>query len=169
MSSRLPERVEVARAVQGGRSFEGELSLSGMRRLRDSLASEQGTVRFRIEFGADESSGAWLDLQLEAELPLTCQRTLEVFGYPVRVSQRMGIIGRVEDEAALPEGYEPLLVEDGSLDLAEVIEDELILALPVVAVKPGAPLDWVDAEAPPMEEERENPFAALEALRKKKG
>jgi len=48
-----------------------------------------------------------------------------------------------------------------------VIEDELILALPVVPLKPGAPLEWNDGEVPE-EEPEPNPFAALESLRKKR-
>ena len=48
------------------------------------------------------------------------------------------------EEAALPPGYEPLLIADGQVNLADVIEDELILALPVVPLKPGEPLEWHD-------------------------
>ena len=48
------------------------------------------------------------------------------------------------EEAALPQGYEPLLIADGQVNLADVIEDELILALPVVPLKPGEPLEWHD-------------------------
>jgi uncharacterized protein len=59
-----------------------------------------------------------------------------------------------------------LLIPDGAVDLADVIEDELILALPVVPLKPGAPLEWQD-EAPE-EEPEPNPFAALESLKRKR-
>ena len=81
-------------------------------------------------------------------LPLVCQRTLEVYRQPVHVEQRLGLIGHESDEAALPPGYEALLIVDGQLHPAEVIEDELILALPVVPLKPGAPLDWNDGSEP---------------------
>jgi uncharacterized protein len=47
-----------------------------------------------------------------------------------------------------------------------VIEDELILALPVVPLKPGAPLDWNDGtEEAPADEEPPNPFAVLAKLK----
>ena len=86
---------------------------------------------------------------------------------PVQLVQRLGLIRDEADEAALPEGYEALLVgADGILKPAELVEDELILALPVVAVSPGA--EVVEREFAPDAEEvaQANPFAALAGLKK---
>lgn len=166
MSAALPDRVDVARQVQAQRVFEGALPLASMRRLQGSLANSEGEARYSIEFGKDGLGVAYLALRVEAGLPLVCQRTLETFVYRVVIDQRLGLIGREEEEASLPEGYEPLLVADGQLDLADVVEDELILALPVVPLKPGAPLEWNDAADEAVEEQRPNPFAVLGALKK---
>jgi uncharacterized protein len=88
------------------------------------------------------------------------------------VVQRLGLLRAGKDsdeadEAALPPGYEALLVaEDGMLHPLELVEDELILAVPLVPVKPGSETverDWpVQAD----EETRANPFSALAALKK---
>jgi uncharacterized protein len=167
MSVALPERVDASRMVQARRSFQGTLPLAALKRLRDSLAAVDGAADYDLEFGRDELGIAYLAVHVEAELPLTCQRTLEVFRQPVRIDQRLGLIEDEREEAALPPGYEPLLIADGGLNLVEVIEDELILALPVVPLKPGAPLEW--REEPPLEEADEkeaNPFAALARLKK---
>ena len=101
-------------------------------------------------------------------LPLTCQRTLEVFDLPVQIDSRLGLITREEDEAGLPAGYEPLLTADGALRLADVVEDELILAVPVVPVKPGTEhveQSWggnpEDIETPA----KPNPFTALKQMK----
>lgn len=166
MSAALPDRVDVARQVQARRVFEGALPLASMRRLQGSLANTEGEARYTIEFGKDGLGVAYLELRVEAGLPLVCQRTLDTFVYRLAIDQRLGLIAREEEEASLPEGYEPLLVVDGQLDLADVIEDELILALPVVPLKPGAPLDWSDGADDAVEEQRPNPFAVLGALKK---
>ncbi|HEY0180117.1 MAG TPA: YceD family protein [Dokdonella sp.] len=166
MSATLPDRVDVARQVQARRAYEGTLPLASLPRLRGSLAGVDGEARYVIEFGKDAFGISFLDLHVDAGLPLVCQRTLEVFAYRVAIDQRLGLIAAESDEAGLPEGYEPLLVPgDGQIDLAGVIEDELILALPVVPLRPGAPLDWGEVDAAPVDE-RPNPFAALEALKK---
>ena len=82
------------------------------------------------------------------------------------IDQRLGLIADESGEAALPPGYEPLLVPDGQVGIADVIEDELILALPVVPVKPGEPLEWKDHSDEESEEKPASPFAALAGLRK---
>ena len=167
MSQALPERVDVARQVQAQRTYEGVLPLATLRRLGGSLASGTGEVRYAVEFGRDALGISCLGLRVEAGLPLICQRTLDLFEYPVVIDQRLGLITEEAEEAALPPGYEPLLVTDGQLSIADVIEDELILALPVVPLKPGAPLEWKDpADTASGAEEAVNPFAVLGALKK---
>jgi uncharacterized protein len=167
MSAALPVRVDVARQVQARRIYEGTLPLAALRRLRGSLVADEGDVRYAIEFGRDGLGVDCLALRVEAGLPLLCQRTLERFVHPVAIDQRLGLIADESEEAALPPGYEPLLVADGMLNLADVIEDELILALPVVPRKPGAPLEWSEhAAAEPPDVARPRPFAVLDALKK---
>jgi uncharacterized protein len=165
MSVALPERVDASRMVQARRSFQGKLPIASFGRLRESLAAVEGEANYDLEFGKDELGVAYLAVRVKADLPLTCQRTLEVYREPIRVDQRLGLIGNESDEAGLPAGYEPLLITDGQVSLADVIEDELILALPVVPLKPGAPLEWHDDEEPP-DEGDPNPFASLAKLKK---
>ena len=164
MSVALPERVDASRMVQARRSFQGKLPLASFRRLRESLAAAEGEANYDLDFGKDELGVAYLAVRVDADLPLTCQRTLEVYKQPVHIDQRLGLISEESEEAALPPGYEPLLIVDGAMNLADVIEDELILALPVVPLKPGAPLEWHDEGA--VEESEPNPFAELAKLKK---
>lgn len=166
MSAALPDRVDVARQVQARRVYEGTLPLAAMPRLRGALAATEGEVRYRAEFGKDELGVSYLGLRVDAGLPLLCQRSLEVFSLPVSIDERLGLIADESDEAALPPGYEPLLVEDGVVNLAAVIEDELILAVPVVPTKPGAPLEWQDAADEEPVEKPANPFSVLAGLKK---
>jgi uncharacterized protein len=169
MFSALPEVVDAWRMVAGGRVFQGSMPLSAMPRLAESLADTQGECKYEVEFGKDEFGIAFVAIRASAELPLTCQRTLERFALPVQVDQVMGLIRDEREEASLPPGYEPVLVpEDGRMNAAELVEDEMILAVPVVPVKPGTEAveaHWPAVEAEP-EEERPNPFAALSALKK---
>ena len=135
-----------------------------MPRLKGSLCSTDGAVTYDIEFGRDELGVANVRVKADAGLPLMCQRSLEPFVLPVKVDATLGLIVSESEEAGLPPGYEPLLLEnDGKLHIADVIEDELILALPVVPLKPGVePVErsWAVEE---IEEEppKENPFAVL--------
>lgn len=161
--------------VQQQHSFQGRLPLARMKRLATSLAGTDGEAVYQLDFDRDNTGMACLRVRVEAGLPLLCQRTLDVFVQPVSLDQRLGLIADESDEAALPEGFEPLLISDHQLRLADVIEDELILALPLVPLSPGAPLDYNEyeagADAPTSATqneaggERENPFAILSSLK----
>ncbi len=164
---RVPEVLDAWRMVAAQREFEGRIPLSAMARLRGSLLQPQGEARYVLAFGTDALKVPYADLRIEAELPLECQRSLQRFLLPVRLEQRLGLVRDEADEAALPPGYEALLVEaDGMLKPAELVEDELILALPVVPVSPDA--EAVEREFVPTAEEtaQANPFAALAGWKK---
>jgi uncharacterized protein len=155
--------------VSARRSFAGTLPLAMMRRLVALLAEPAGEARYDAEFGRDELGQAYLDVTVEAPLTLTCQRTLEPFVLPVSLHSRLGLLSDERQEAALPPGCEPLLVDEGRVDLAAVIEDELLLAVPLVPVSPQSELPAL-ARDPRAGEESEapvdNPFAVLRELKK---
>src|ERR1700761_4843406 len=141
MSVTLPESVDAWRMVSARRSFQGELPIVAMKRLGGALAGTEGTAQYELDFGRDEFGTAYLDVRVQAPLSLTCQRTLEPFVLPLTVDSRLGLIRSERDESALPPNVEPLLVaDDGKLSLLDVIEDELLLALPLVPVNPDSAL-----------------------------
>ena len=167
-AGRLPEVLDAWRMVAARRGFEGVLPLASMARLRDSLVDVEGDVRVAMFFDRDTLQVPYVELRIDADLPLQCQRSLQRFLFPVRQVQRLGLIRDEAEEAALPEGYEPLLLaEDGQLRPAELVEDELILALPVVPVAPGTEAMERDWPAGTEEAPATNPFAALASLKKK--
>lgn len=153
--------------VAARREFEGRIPLASMTRLQGSLLDVDGEARYTLAFDTDALRVPFAELRIEAELPLECQRSLQRFLLPVRLVQRLGLIRDEADEAALPPDYEALLVaDDGMLRPSELVEDELILALPVVPVSPDA--EAVERDFAPTDEEtaKANPFAALSGWKK---
>lgn len=173
MSGALPELVDAWRMVTAGRIFAGRLPLATMTRLADSLADGEGEVQYELHFGRDDLGIGVVHMRVQTRLPLVCQRSLERFEFPVAIDQRLGLIASERDEAGLPEGYEPVLLDQSAeVNLAALIEDELILALPVVPLKDGMddvpPQTW--STGGPDEEPQEsgaarNPFAALASMK----
>ena len=152
--------------VAARRCFEGSLPLSGMTRLREALVDAEGDCRYTMEFGRDGLDLPFVEIRAEADLPLQCQRTLERFLHPVRVHQRLGLITDEAQESALPEGMEPLLLDaSGELNPAGLVEDELILAIPVVPIDPRSTEVSAEWPAADDEEPKPNPFAALAAMK----
>lgn len=124
--------------VAGRRSFEGVLRVAELPRLVEALADDRGEIRYHLDFEQGELGGLQLHVRLNAGLTLECQRTLEPFEWPAAVDARLGLLASEDEAAALPAEYEPLVLESGALSPTRVIEDELLLALPLVPVKPGS-------------------------------
>ena len=169
---RLPEVLDAWRMVTARRGFEGSVPLASLPRLRDLLLDAEGVALFVLEFDRDSLQVPYVELQVAAQLPLQCQRTLQRFLHPVELRQRLGLFAAdkgIDEEAAqaaLPPEYEPLLLaEDGLLRPLDLIEDELILAVPVVAMMPGTEALQQDWPAPADEQARAHPFAGLAALK----
>ena len=148
------------------------MPVARLARLCGALAGDEGEVGFRLDFGRDELGTDYVDVHAQAPLTMICQRTLEPFVLTVTVDSRLGLIRQERDEAGLPPGCEPLLVaEDGRLDPADVIEDELLLALPLVPVNPDSSLPDAlvgrgEPESGEAESRENNPFAVLRELKK---
>lgn len=168
MSADLPDTLDAWRAVSGRRVFEGRVALKRFARLQDSLADSEGECRFRLGFDRDAFGIAIVEVEADASLPLVCQRSLQPFQLPVSIRQRLGLVRNEKEEAALPPEVEPVMVgAEGELSPLDLIEDELILALPVVPLGPQALSDPApEAEPAADDEPRVNPFAALAALKK---
>jgi len=167
MYAPLPERIDVDRAVAAGRSYEGVLPLARLERLSGSLFDTVGEVHYVLQFEQNELDQSTVLVSAEATFPLLCQTTLERFEHPVAIVARLGFIVREGDEAGLPEGYEAVLKQDGFVDPVALIEDELILAVPLIPRRPGSDAELakhsISEELVP---QKPNPFAALKALKR---
>ena len=165
----IPDSVDAWRMVAARRTFQGSLPVAALTRLVEAIAEPAGTVSYDVEFGRDELGVAFLAIRAQTELRLMCQRSLEPFSWPVAIDTRLGLIVREEEEAGLPPGYEPLLLESAEFKPADVIEDELLLALPLIPVKPGldeSAVNWSTGPDAEPEPARPNPFAVLDRLKK---
>ncbi len=176
MSASLPDTLDAWRALAARRSFEGSVPLASMLRLRDALERPDSDCRYVLEFDRGVLNVPYLEIRAQAELPLICQRSLQRFLLPVRIVQRLALVTRDEQEAELPEEYEMLKLEaDGTIHPLELIEDEFILAIPVVPMDPRSdPVDMTcshavsDGIAEIDQDLPKNPFAALAKLKQSK-
>ncbi len=105
--------------------------------------------------------------QVSAEVSLICQRCLEPMVAPLSTHVAVGFISDEREVELLPVEFEPYLLKEEQVALADLVEDELILALPVVAMHSDTDCQvWYqesDDIAP--ETDRENPFAVLSKLK----
>lgn len=124
--------------ARSGESLSGVLMSSELPRLRDSLRPDDVAVQYRISGGL-ESGRPVIRLEIDASVWLICQRCL--VAYPERLVLRNVLpIARDGEELARWEREDPLLdalVADPQLDIAVLVEDEILLSLPAVPRHPN--------------------------------
>ncbi|MFQ5642366.1 MAG: YceD family protein [Thiogranum sp.] len=160
----LPERIEPVGLADAGRSFRGEVPVSELMRLGPSLSSTDGALRAELEFRRDERRIRILAGHIEGSVELVCQRCLKALRFPLEIDFRLGIVADNDEIDRLPDGYEPILATGEPLRTFDVIEDEVLLAIPLIPLHEG--VDSCDSgyvNRP--RAEKENPFAVLEKLK----
>jgi uncharacterized protein len=160
----LPERIEPVGLADAGRSFRGEVPVSELKRLSPSLSSADGHLKVELEFRLDERRIRILAGHIEGSVNLVCQRCLETLRFPLNLDFRLGIVSSNEEIDRLPDGYEPILVTGEPLRTFDVVEDEVLLAVPVIPLHEGVDSCESGYVNQPRAE-KENPFSVLEKLK----
>lgn len=168
----LPQKVDPFRFADNGISLNGSLLIKDMPRLCSSLFSDEGEVSVDMTFEIDEQNIKYIKGHLATHLTLQCQRCLEPFKYEIISDFLLGIVHTEEEAERLPERFDPLVVVDGALMLSDMIEEELIVSLPIVPMHDPkhcqAHLPFESDSKASAEVEKENPFKVIELLRSKR-
>lgn len=120
------------RFARAGDEQSGEVRLSDLSRLADTVVSDEGTASYRIRGGMTAGRPV-LRLSIDTALMLRCHRCLLPYRQEMRID-RVFPIARDEAQLALWERDDPLLdalVADPELDVLTLVEDEILLSLPV--------------------------------------
>ena len=173
MSREYPDWVDPWKAAEGRKIVSGSMPLSRMARLGPMLADTAGEAHFVASFSFDSQGMVTIAMEVDATLQLVCQRSLEP--YPEKVSRRsvLGVMENMADEHMMPENYEPVHAAHRRLALLDLVEEELLLAVPQVPRSPDTqPVDWLAGEdgeiLPPQSGENvRQPFADLAEKMKK--
>ncbi len=141
------------------------IPLRELPRIAPQLARDEGIAKGTVSFERDRGL-AVVELAVEAQVSLTCQRCLRPMTWPVAGRARIAIVG----DAAAAEGVAPeletVIAPGGQVTVGELVEEELLLALPLVALHAaGEQCGEQSADEP--DEVTQKPFAGLAALLKR--
>ncbi len=168
MTSRLPETIEPFKLAERRLTLSGTINVSRLQRLLLSLASPEGDVGLLLDFYRDEVGRPVLRGNLTAELTVCCQRCLQNMPISINADVHFALQTVRQSEKAIPEDMEVLVIEDSSMSLNDFVEDEIILALPLVAMHELDECSVKLDEEGPVKEEKPNPFAVLADLKPRK-
>jgi len=115
-----------------GAVLDGELRVAELTRLSASLHADcDATVKVALRFGFAADGRATIELAFAATLPLTCQRCLEPVEQAVDEKVAWVVVGSEAEASRVADDMEPLVLADDRLQLATLVEDELIVSLPM--------------------------------------
>ena len=155
------DSLEFARTSQ---QLEGTLSVSQLTRLTDSLFDTAGSLRYRVVGGYDVHQRPRLKLSVEGEINLKCQRCLGRLPFPVAVESNLLLLtpGSASKEVEEIEDLDGIPA-DAHTDVCQLVEDEVLLAIPFAARHPEGECSTAIELA---DDRTASPFAVLADLKR---
>lgn len=169
---KLPLTLDPIRTAQKRLDYHGVYLSSNVERIADSVVSVDSDVECCLSFAIDNQRLAVISGDADVDVTLCCQRCGQSFPYHVHVTYCFSPVANDAQAEALPEAYEPINTDEfGEVDLLAMVEDEVILALPVVPMHDAEHCEVSEADMVfgelPEEAEKPNPFAVLASLKRK--
>jgi uncharacterized protein len=166
MRTQIPETLNFLRQVELNRTIDGVYPLSKLARLGETLLSNEGDVTAKLEFSY-RVGFACLSGRVSAKVLVECQRCLKPMETELAGSFKFALVSSEDEFDLLPDEFEPYLLEGEEQSIVDLIEDELLLSLPMVTVHNNPCSVYMTKQEAVMKAEKEatHPFAALKALK----
>jgi uncharacterized protein len=168
-SAPFPERIDAVKMFARMGSITADLPLARLQRFSEQLSGTAQTraVAVDLTFGTDEEGRRLLSGTLDTQVPVACQRCLQDMEIVLHSTLSLLVFDTEEEVEQLPESREGVVMTEDGLDVVALIEDELILSLPMIPMHedPACNRVLVKLKEGGEPESRPNPFAALAALK----
>lgn len=160
--AKLGHIADVFKFAYEQRSLSGEVKVAAFERLSDLLTDNGGVLQYRIEGDVDVMRKPRLSLIVKGHLTLRCQRCLGGLGWDLMVSNALQPVrsGQEIPEEELEDDEVDAIEVDGDLDVLSLLEDEIILALPLAPRHDECGTAHPDGGAV-----KKSPFAVLSGLK----
>jgi uncharacterized protein len=166
MPPELPETIDPMRLAKTGKELSGSYDLHQFARVNSSLKDDSKVqLSFKLEFSRDEENQLFSVVgDLQTSLPLICQRCMQPMQHQLSGTIKLAIVSNEAEAENLPAEFEPYIDTGVPVKLRDFIEDELLLAMPLVSLHK-------EQECPAankfkhLETAKESPFAELKNLK----
>ncbi|OCG20282.1 23S rRNA accumulation protein YceD [Gilliamella sp. App4-10] len=168
MQNKLPLTIDPIKSAQKKLDYVGYYPAKSVTRVE----SPQSDIECSLSFKFDEQRLCVITIDAKMTLELVCQRCFKPFITEVHVMNKFSPVKSDAQAEALPEHYEPVLMNEfGEVDILALLEDEIILSLPIAPVHDSKHCEVSEADMVfgdiSIEREKPNPFAILVSLKNK--
>lgn len=146
-----------------GGHLAGSVAIAALGRLADVIADGAGELACSLDGGRDEDGKPYLHLRVEGVLHLSCQRCLSAMPFDVGIDSRLLLVapGQEWPDEELSDDENDMIEADAALAVLPLIEDEVLLALPIAPRHEDCRPPLADGG-----DKKPSPFAALADLKK---
>jgi uncharacterized protein len=178
MAADWSRAVDIERLADAGERVDFDTPLEVFPRLAGELASAAGRASGHVAVSRERGQPV-AAISVHAVLPLVCQRCLRPVDVEVRSESRVALVADLDGADRLDSSVEPVVVEEGRVALRDLVEEELLLAVPLVPrheeesdCGPVAVVETAPGVAPvvpdaPVPADTQKPFAGLGELLKR--
>ncbi|MWN06619.1 23S rRNA accumulation protein YceD [Gilliamella sp. Pas-s95] len=168
MQNKLPLTIDPVKAAQKKLDYVGYYPMQSATRVE----RPKSDIECSLSFYYDEQKLCVIAIDAKITLEQICQRCFKPFITEVHVMNKFSPVKSDAQAEALPEHYEPVLMNEfGEVDILALLEDEIILSLPIAPVHDSKHCEVSEADMVfgdiPSENEKPNPFAILVSLKNK--
>ncbi|MGB5324103.1 MAG: YceD family protein, partial [Pseudomonadales bacterium] len=174
-SQALPRTLSVRKAITAGSCLSGRLELASLARVAGAVLGAEQPFGVELVF-AETDGGKWtVHARVDGLVQLECQRCLQPVTVPLSADSLLTIVAHDAEARARLRDVEPLLLQGDELDVFGLVEDEILLALPIVALHDSGDCRAQTAQGAVQDkgedaghgeqessERRKNPFAVLQ-------
>lgn len=167
LNDSLPKYFDPRKYAHHESAIEGYLPLNQLKELCAVLASDEGDAFIHLDFRVDEDRRYIATGSLKTVVQVACQRCMEMVSQELTVDLSLAFVYDEEHAKNIPSDYDPVVMTDGEIILADMVEQEIILALPIVAYheesgcNPTAVKYASSTDDAPDDEQKPNPFSIL--------
>ncbi len=169
----IPSYVDTRKVFQSEGKLTGSIGLDRLPRFKEVIVGEQAEVEVELEFFLNRSKQRLVTGQVRSKVSVACQRCLEPVQIEFSDTIRLALVRSDADSAKLDESLDPWLVEDHKLNLAYLVEEQLLLSMPIISTHENIDclksLEYenthLEISGEEIKSEQDNPFAILKSLK----
>ena len=130
----LPSRLAVRKQVDAEAVVAARVESRHLPRVLDAVLAADSEFAVELRF-ARSDEGRWLiAVAIEGGVELACQRCLQAVAVAVSSSSTLQVVAHEDEARSQLKHCDPIILDEGQLDVYALVEDELLMALPIVAL-----------------------------------
>ncbi len=126
----VPQQLELRKLAARGTEIVGDIPLLKVPRFCSMLVGDSGVVTIELKIGLGESRRPIMTGQIRTSVQVECQRCLQPMSLELKADVKLVFVWSETEFQTIAEDRDPLVLGDERLELYELVEEELLLALP---------------------------------------